>query len=48
MADRKVIGDSQWIFNRYDADGYFAQEMRAKTESVKTIQQYLSFYNYLR
>jgi hypothetical protein len=48
MADRKVIGDSQWIFNRYDADGYFAQEMRAKTESIKTIEQYLSFYNYLR
>jgi len=48
MVDQNTMGDSDWALDRYDADGYFAREMRLKSETVKEIYDYLSIYNYLR
>jgi hypothetical protein len=48
MAKRSVIGDLQWQAGRYDADGYFAQQVVARTTSQRKIERYLSYYNYLR
>jgi glycosyltransferase involved in cell wall biosynthesis len=48
MVDQNTMGDSEWVLDRYDADGYFAREMRLKAETVKEIYDYLSIYNYLR
>jgi glycosyltransferase involved in cell wall biosynthesis len=48
MVDQNTMGDSEWALDRYDADGYFAREMRLKAETVKEIYDYLSIYNYLR
>jgi glycosyltransferase involved in cell wall biosynthesis len=48
MVDQNTMGDSDWTLDRYDADGYFAREMRLKAETVKEIYDYLSIYNYLR
>ncbi len=48
MVKRSVIGDLQWQVSRYDADGLFAQQVVARTKSQRRIEQYLSYYNYLR
>ena len=48
MVKRSVIGDLQWDASRYDADGYFAQQVVARTTSQRKIERYLSYYNYLR
>jgi glycosyltransferase involved in cell wall biosynthesis len=48
MVDQNTMGDSDWALDRYDADGYFAREMRLKAKTVKEIYDYLSIYNYLR
>ena len=48
MVKRSVIGDIQWQPSQYDADGHFAQQVVARTTSQRRIEQYLSFYNYLR
>ena len=48
MVKRSVIGDLQWEAGRYDADGYFAQQVVARTASQRKIDRYLSYYNYLR
>jgi hypothetical protein len=48
MVKRSVIGDLQWDASRYDADGYFAQQVVARTTSQRKIERHLSYYNYLR
>ena len=47
MVDHNTMGDSEWILDKYDADGYFAREMRLKAKTVKEVYDYLSIYNYL-
>lgn len=48
MVKRSVIGDIRWDLGRYDADGYFAEKVFAKKQTIRKINQYLSHYNYLR
>jgi hypothetical protein len=53
IVSRKLVGNSRWIINKYDADGYFAQETYNKvvynSEFKKLyIPKVLSVYNNLR
>jgi hypothetical protein len=48
IVSRNLIGDSRWIFDRYDADGFFAVECYSKCKSPIIINKYLSIYNQLR
>jgi len=45
---RKLLGDTQWILDKYDADGYFAKEIYAKAENPVYLNKVLSTYNKLR
>lgn len=48
MVKRSIIGDLQWQKEKYDADGYFAEQIITKAKTKKEIDKYLSYYNYLR
>lgn len=48
MVKRSVIGDIRWDLGRYDADGYFAQEVFSRKKTIRQINEYLSHYNYLQ
>ena len=48
MVKRSVIGDLQWEVDRYDADGYFAQQIFSRKQTIRQINEYLSHYNHLR
>ena len=44
----KLLGDTNWIINQYNADGYFAQNIYKKAQHPLYIPQVLSVYNALR
>lgn len=48
MVKRSIIGDLKWQKEKYDADGYFAEQIITKAKTNKEIDKYLSYYNYLR
>ncbi len=48
IVHKSIIGDSQFIINRYDADGYFAIECYNRTKNPIWINKPLSIYNLLR
>jgi hypothetical protein len=43
-----TIGNTRFYIDRYNADGYFAEECYEKAETKIFIDQPLSIYNYLR
>lgn len=48
VISRDLIGDSRWILDKYNADGYFLTDCFARSLNMIYINQELSFYNYLR
>lgn len=48
IISRDLIGDTKWIVEKYDADGYFATECYSKCKTPIIINKPLSIYNYLR
>ena len=44
----KLLGDTKWQLDKYDADGYFAKEIYAKSTAPLYIEKVLSTYNCLR
>lgn len=42
-----ILESNRWILNRYDADGYFAEECFRKSKSFLYINRVLSIYNIL-
>lgn len=48
MVSRSIIGESRFMIDKYDADGYFAMECYNKTENRTFINKPLSIYNLLR
>lgn len=48
IVSRDLIGETKWIINKYDADGYFAVECYSKCSSFIVIDKFLSVYNCLR
>lgn len=48
IVSRDLIGETKWIVEKYDADGYFAKECYSKCKSFIVIDKFLSIYNYLR
>jgi len=48
IVSRNVVGSSRFFINRYDADGYFAQECYLKSISKTHFNIPLSIYNNLR
>jgi hypothetical protein len=44
----KLLGDTKWQIDKYDADGYFAKEIYAKATAPLYLNQVLSVYNVLR
>jgi hypothetical protein len=48
IVNRKIVGESRFIINKYDADGYFAVECFNKSKNSFYINKPLSIYNLLR
>jgi len=48
IVSKQCIGDSKFIINKYEADGYFANECFQKANTKKFINKILSVYNHLR
>ena len=48
IVDQKIVGQTRFIINKYDADGYFAVECFNKSKTNLYINQPLSIYNLLR
>jgi hypothetical protein len=48
IVSKNIVGSSRWIINRYDADGYFAQECYLKSLNSVYFDKVLSIYNTLR
>jgi hypothetical protein len=48
IVSRELIGDTRWILDKYDADGFFAKECYNKTKSTIHIPKILSVYNSLK
>ena len=48
IVSKDILGDTKFIINRYDADGYFAQECFSKSKNSIYIPKPLSIYNQLR
>jgi len=44
----KLLGDTRWQLDKYDADGYFAKEIYAKAKHPVYLNKVLSTYNLLR
>lgn len=44
----KIIGNTRWVLNRYDADGVFARECFEKAKTILYIDKVLSVYNSLK
>jgi len=45
---KRIVGETRWELNRYEADGIFAHELSKKTNNVRAINRNASYYNYLR
>ncbi len=43
-----LIGDTRWELGVYEADYFFLQELKYKTQSIKNIPHCISYYNYLK
>ena len=48
MVNHKIVGETRFILDKYDADGYFAMECRQKSVWPLHINKPLSIYNQLR
>ena len=48
IVSKEIVGDTRWVLNKYDADGFFAQNCYKKTNSVIHIPKALSVYNSLK
>ncbi len=48
VTSAKCVGDTRWILNKYDADGFFARECFEKAKTTLYISKILSVYNTLR
>jgi len=48
VTSTKCAGDTRWILNKYDADGFFARECFEKAKTILHIPKVLSVYNTLR
>jgi hypothetical protein len=48
IVSKTIIGDTKFIINKYDADGYFAKECYGKALNKTYIDKPLSIYNSLR
>ena len=48
IVSKNTIGDTKFIIDRYDADGYFAKECYEKSLNKTYIDKSLSIYNSLR
>ncbi len=48
IISKKILGESRFIIDRYDADGYFAKECFTKSKSPIHLKKILSTYNFLR
>lgn len=48
VIDRKCIGDTRWIIDKYNADGVFAEECYKKAKTPLFIPKILSVYNSLQ
>jgi len=48
IVNQKIVGDTRFIINKYDADGYFAEECYEKSINKTYIDRPLSIYNLLR
>lgn len=48
VTSAKCVGDTRWILNKYDADGFFARECFEKAKYIMYIPKILSVYNTLR
>lgn len=43
-----TIGNTRWILNKYEADGYFAMDCYKNSKNPLYLQKALSVYNFLR
>lgn len=48
IVDQKIVGDTRFILDRYESDGYFAMECFSKSKNYQYINKPLSVYNLLR
>lgn len=48
IVSHSILGESRFIIDKYDADGYFAMECYNKTENRIIINKPLSIYNLLQ
>ena len=48
LVSKNVAGESKFIIDKYDADGYFAIECYKKSKNIHYIDKILSVYNSLR
>lgn len=48
LVSHEIVGNSRFILNQYDADGYFAVECFNKSETKVWVNTPLSIYNLLR
>jgi len=48
LVSKEIIGDTKFFIERYDADGYFAEECYRKSKNITHIDKPLSIYNLLR
>jgi hypothetical protein len=48
IVSKNIIGNTNFIIDRYDADGYFAEECHRKSKNIIHIDKPLSIYNLLR
>jgi signal transduction histidine kinase len=48
IVSKNTIGDTKFIIDKYDADGYFAKECYEKSLNKTYIDKSLSIYNSLR
>lgn len=48
IVSSRIVNDTRWIINRYEADGFFAIECNSKAKTRIYINKVLSVYNSLR
>ena len=48
VTQRSLVNKSRWRIARYDADGYFAEEMQAKASHHAYVNHTWAYYNYFK